>query len=76
MASKLDQKFAESVRVGVNALILEVERLEALQEKKDKALEDLMDAYERVVRSAISPGAGENDPWRVHEYVQAEEALK
>lgn len=76
MATKLDKKFSSGVIDGVKALVLEVERLEALQEKKDKALEDLMAAYERVVRSAISPGSGENDPWRVHEFVQAEEALK
>ena len=39
MSTKLDQQFAQNVRDGVNALILEVERLEGILERIEKFID-------------------------------------
>ncbi|HZR03645.1 MAG TPA: hypothetical protein VFA81_10790 [Burkholderiales bacterium] len=39
------------------------------------ALKDMMDAYERRIRSLCTPAELERQPWRCREYVVAEEAL-
>jgi len=77
MATKLDKQFADGVKDGVNALVLEVERLEAQGEKQEKALIGLMAAYERRIRSdCTTPEALAAKPWECAEYCAARDALR
>jgi len=84
MATKLDQDFVAHIKkshanslAGINALVSEVERLEALQEKKDRALQELMMAYERRIRSdCATPEALALKPWECSEYCAARDALQ
>jgi outer membrane protein TolC len=89
MATKLDKAFVASVRkshqsavgeaqnarLGFETLVGEVERLEQLEDQKEKALQDLMAAYERLVRSGCTPEQIEKKPWECWEFLQAQKAF-
>lgn len=50
--TRLDQEFAKSVKDGVNALVLEVERLESVGESLEVLVKEAYDTLNYIVQKA------------------------
>lgn len=64
MSTKLDMNFANGIKEGVNALILEVQRLETLNETLEKRNERLTKALIDITKASFAgPNTDERREW-------------